>query len=256
MTTKGWTRQQLLIAFGLYCQMPFGKMHSRNPEIVKYAELINRTPSALAMKLTNIASLDPAIISTGRKGLSGASSADKKMWEEMQKNWETFALESDSAMIKITKSEDRNDTSEPDEKDEDDHTGFDKEIKTKVRIGQSFFRRSVLSAYNYKCCITGLSLPKLLVASHIIPWRSDPSNRLNPRNGLSLSVLHDKAFDLGIITINNDMTIRVSNVRDSKSDQFYQSAIKSYDKKPIASPEKFAPLHEFLAYHRDNIFQG
>ncbi|HEY9035347.1 MAG TPA: HNH endonuclease [Pseudomonadales bacterium] len=256
MTTKGWTRQQLLIAFGLYCQMPFGKMHSRNPEIVKYAELINRTPSALAMKLTNIASLDPAIISTGRKGLSGASSADKKMWEEMQKNWETFALESDSAMIKITKSEDRNDTSEPDEKDEDDHTGFDKEIKTKVRIGQSFFRRSVLSAYNYKCCITGLSLPKLLVASHIIPWRSDPSNRLNPRNGLSLSVLHDKAFDLGIITINNDMTIRVSNVRDSKSDQFYQSAIKSYDKKPIASPEKFAPLQEFLAYHRDNIFQG
>ena len=76
----GWTRQQLLVAFNLYCRMPFGKMHSRNPEIVKYAELMGRTPSALAMKLTNIASLDPAITSTGRRGLEGASAADKAMW--------------------------------------------------------------------------------------------------------------------------------------------------------------------------------
>ena len=66
---SGWTRQQLLVAFNLYYQMPFGKLHSRNPEIIKYADLIERTPSALAMKLTNIASLDPEITSTGRKGL-------------------------------------------------------------------------------------------------------------------------------------------------------------------------------------------
>lgn len=256
MANKGWTRQQLLVAFGLYCQMPFGKMHSRNPEIAKYAELIDRTPSALAMKLTNIASLDPAIISTGRKGLSGASSTDKKMWEEMQSDWESFAQESESEMTKVAKSEDEYGTTDIDDKDEDDYTGLDNEIKTKVRIGQSFFRRSVLSAYNYRCCITGLSMPKLLVASHIVPWRSDPSNRLNPRNGLSLSMLHDKAFDLGIITINSDMTIRVSDIANSKSDHFFQSTLKSYDSKPIALPEKFAPLQEFLTYHRDNIFQG
>ena len=93
----GWTHQQLLVAFNLYCQMPFGKMHSRNPEIIKYAELIGRTPSALAMKLTNIASLDPAITSTGRKGLQGASAADKIMWEEMQADWEQFAIKSQQA---------------------------------------------------------------------------------------------------------------------------------------------------------------
>lgn len=93
----GWTHQQLLVAFNLYCQIPFGKMHSRNPEIIKYAELIGRTPSALAMKLTNIASLDPAITSTGRKGLQGASAADKIMWEEMQDDWEQFAIKSQQA---------------------------------------------------------------------------------------------------------------------------------------------------------------
>ena len=69
VTRKGWARQQLLVAFSLYCQMPFGKLHSRNPEIIKFAEHIGRTPSALAMKLTNIASLGPATTSTERKGL-------------------------------------------------------------------------------------------------------------------------------------------------------------------------------------------
>ncbi|WP_246585402.1 hypothetical protein [Thiorhodospira sibirica] len=91
-SNKGWTRQELLVAFGIYCQMPFGKLHSKNPEIIKHAEQIWKTPSALAMKLTNISSLDPAITSTGRKGLSGASFADKKMLKEMQNDWEIFAL--------------------------------------------------------------------------------------------------------------------------------------------------------------------
>ena len=96
-TRTGWTRPQLLVAFNLYCQMPFGKMHARNPQIIKYAELIGRTSSALAMKLTNIASLDPTITSSGRKGLDGASAADGAMWEEMQADWEHFAIESHRA---------------------------------------------------------------------------------------------------------------------------------------------------------------
>lgn len=253
-SNKGWTRQELLIAFGLYCQMPFGKLHSRNPDIIKYAELIGRTPSALAMKLTNIASLDPVITSSGRKGLSGASSADRKIWQEMQSDWESFALASESATASIMGDEDTPNMAELDVSG-DSYAGLDKEIKTKARIGQSFFRRSVLSAYNYKCCVTGLAVPSLLVASHIVPWRLDPSNRLNPSNGLSLSMLHDKAFDLGIITINDDMTIRVSDRQVSISDCFFQTAVKNYENKPIALPEKFAPHQEFLSYHRENIFQ-
>ena len=93
-----WTREQLLIAFYLYCRMPFGKMHSRNPEIIRYANLIGRTPSALAMKLTNIASLDPAIINSGRSGLPGASAADRAMWDEMNADWDAFSLDSHRAI--------------------------------------------------------------------------------------------------------------------------------------------------------------
>ena len=253
----GWTRQQLLIAFNLYCQMPFGKLHSRNPEIIKYAELIGRTPSALAMKLTNIASLDPAITSTGRKGLKGASAADKAMWEDMQNDWEDFASRSYLAISSVKAD------IEPeiilDEKpliDESiDYTGSNRPIQTKARIGQGFFRKAVLSSYNYRCCITGLAVPRLLVASHIVPWREDAANRLNPRNGLSLSILHDKAFDVGIITIREDMTVRVSQKKLTNNDNFFTTALLSYDGRPISLPEKFKPHADFLAYHREYIFE-
>lgn len=207
------------------------------------------------MKLTNIASLDPAITSTGRKGLSGASSADRKMWDQMQSDWEGFALESESAVATVV--EDAQPRVREHENPEiEDYFGTDIEVKSKSRVRQGFFRQMVLSAYNNRCCISGLSIPELLVASHIIPWHADINNRLNPRNGLALSNLHDKAFDLGLITINDDMTVRVSDKNTTDNDTFYDIAIKNYANMPIALPEKFHPLEEFLDYHRRHIFRG
>lgn len=250
MTVRtGWTRQQLLVAYKLYCQLPFGKLHSRNPEIIKYANLIGRTPSALAMKLTNIASLDPAITGTGRKGLKGASSADREMWVEMETDWEAFVLEVEqaSSILELPIEE----TPET----ERDYTGADKITQTKTRIGQNFFRKSVLSAYRNRCCITGLAVPQLLVASHIVPWRVDTANRLNPRNGLCLSMLHDKAFDAGMITIAEDMTVCVSRKYVSKTDLFYNEALRRYDGQLIEIPEKFFPDAGYLTYHREVVFE-
>lgn len=252
-----WTRQQLLIAFNLYCQLPFGKLHSRNPEIIKQAKLIGRTSSALAMKLTNIASHDPTITSTGRTGLRRASAADEAMWEEMQADWGRFAVEMQQAVgaLGITPEPNPVFNEVPEPNESVDYTGGSKTGQTTIRIGQGFFRQSVLSAYNFQCCITGLSVPRLLIASHIVPWRSDPANRLNPRNGLCLSMLHDKAFDTGIITIAEDMTVKVSQKRTPKKDGFFNSALMAYDGKLIALPKKFNPLAEFLTYHRQHIFE-
>ena len=130
----------------------------------------------------------------------------------------------------------------------------DREGLTTARVGQTFFRAAVLSAYSERCCITGLAIPRLLVASHIVPWSHDRTNRVNPRNGLLLSALHDRAFDAGLITINDDMTVRVSPA--CADNGFFSTAIYAYDGKPIRRPEKFAPERDFLAYHRDNIFQS
>ncbi len=250
---SGWTRQQLLVAFGLYCRLPFGRLHYRNPEIAQFADAIGRTPSALAMKLTNIASLDPAITSTGRTGLRGASANDRAMWEEMHSDWERFAVESQRAISEVT------DEAEPDDEVVEeanlDRIGEDRAVQATTRIGQSFFRTTVLSAYNGRCCITGLSLPTLLRAGHIIPWHVDKSNRVNPRNGLLLSVLHERAFDAGLITVNDDMAVRVSRRYSEGNDKFYATSISQYDGQPIYSPEKFGPDQKFLAYHREYVFQ-
>jgi putative restriction endonuclease len=51
-----WTREQLKLAFYFYCQTPFGKLHSKNKQVIELAKLIGRTPGAVAMKCTNFAS--------------------------------------------------------------------------------------------------------------------------------------------------------------------------------------------------------
>lgn len=256
-----WSREQLLIAFHLYCQLPFGRMHSKNPDIIRFADLIGRTPSALAMKLTNIASLDPIITSSGRRGLSGASSTDKAMWDEMQRGWEDFAIESQAAVDSLmartnSQSLDKSLTTHDFSFDDmPDYSSENKISQTKVRIGQQFFRRAVISAYAGRCCITGLSHPILLVASHIVPWRSDENNRLNPRNGLCLSTLHDKAFDKGLITIRPDYTIKISSsTRQLADNRFAMDWLVDLEGKMITLPDKFSPSLEFIEWHNEHIF--
>jgi putative restriction endonuclease len=83
-----WTRAYTLAAFHLYTLLPFGRLHSRAPEIQQLAAWEGRTPNSVAMKLVNFASLDPQVIASGRAGLSGASNQDKSLWQELQTNWD------------------------------------------------------------------------------------------------------------------------------------------------------------------------
>ena len=255
MTTRApWTRQQLLVAFELYCRIPFGRITSRHPEIIRVAGLIDRSPAGLSMKMGNIASLDPVITSSGRRGLGNASNADRAMWEEMNADWDRFLAESRNALEQL-EIIDRPDSDETNIEAQISYpAGLDRTIQTTTRVGQSFFRTAVLSAYDQKCCITGLAIPRLLVASHIVPWSHDPANRVNPRNGLSLTALHDRAFDAGLLTINDDMTVKVS--REFQPDEFFATAVAAYHGKPIRLPEKFSPDPNFLAYHREHVFIG
>lgn len=256
MTTRtNWTREQLLVAFALYCRIPFARISSRNPDIIRAAAAIGRTPSALSMKMGNIASLDPAITSTGRKGLRAASTNDRAMWDEMTSDWENFAVECERALLATeAMPEAVVEQALPDYNDLP--VGEDRVVRATTRIGQRFFRAAVMSAYNEQCCITGLAIPRLLIASHIVPWHLDTANRTNPQNGLLLSALHDRAFDTGLITINDDMTVRVSREHPASAGEFFTDAIGHYEGRPISLPEKFAPDRDLLAHHREHIFQG
>src|SRR5437870_10112521 len=81
-----WTREHALMALNLYGKLPFGQFNRTNPVIVDVATRMGRTPSSLAMKLSNLASLDPVQKARGIRGLSGASRLDRMMWAEFQDN--------------------------------------------------------------------------------------------------------------------------------------------------------------------------
>lgn len=249
MAADRWTKEQLKLAFHLYCQLPFGKLHSRNPEIIRLAKLINRTPGAVAMKLVNFASLDPAITSTGRTGLGNAGSLDREVWAEFHADWEALAVESEMLRRKLGADAQSMDDSE-EQLVPEDFTGETRKIITEQRIKQSFFRRAVLSSYRGRCCMSGLSEPRLLIASHIVPWSKDKANRLNPSNGLCLSAIHDRAFDKGLITLSKDMKVIVSAELKRNKEAFVKEVLLPLDGKPIELPERFTPQHEFIAWHR------
>jgi len=249
-----WRRDELLVVFRLYCELPFGKMHSTNPEVLRISKATGRTPSAVAMKLTNIASLDPAIRLSGRKGLTGASRADKQMWAEMISDWATFSLNAEAASIRLGAGKTL-ETELASSEVADDYVGLTRSVTVAARIGQSLFRKSVLSAYNYRCCISGANVRKLLVASHIVPWKYDSQNRLNPRNGLCLSAMHDRAFDAGLISLAEDHTLILSKQVRATNNEFIKYSFLAYEGKKIVLPEKFPPEPDFLSYHRLQVFK-
>lgn len=253
MTSSRWTKEQLKLAFHLYCQLPFGKLHSKNSEIIKLAQLMGRTPSALAMKLSNFASLDPAITSSGRKGLEGASNLDREVWAEFHADWEKLAVESETLRRNLER------TIAPEDEVDDlltsaDYSGETKQVLIEQRIKQNFFRRAVLSSYRGRCCMSGLSDTRLLIASHIVPWSKDKANRLNPSNGLCLSAIHDRAFDQGLITLTDDFKIIVSEELKKRNEPFITEVLLPLNGITIEPPERFAPQIEFIAWHRNELF--
>lgn len=225
----------------------------RTPEVIRLAILIGRTPGAVAMKLSNFASLDPAITGTGRKGLEGASNLDREVWAEFHADWEKLAVECEMLRRNLDHA-----TPPEDEADElllpEDFSGETRRVITEQRIKQNFFRRAVLSSYRGRCCMSGLSEPRLLVASHIVPWSKDKANRLNPSNGLCLSAIHDRAFDKGLITLTNDFKIVVSKELKRKNEPFIMEVLLPLDGRTIEPPERFAPQAEFIAWHRQELF--
>lgn len=249
MAKKNWTREETIVAFNIYCKIPFKKSNRSNPTVIKYANIIGRSPSALNMKIGNFGRLDPELKKQGITGLVNGSKLDEVIWDEFNGNWEKLAFESEELIAKFQNKEIEEITIE------NFPEGKERETTIKARVNQNFFRSTILSSYNSKCCITGLSIPDFLVASHIKPWSKDKENRTNPHNGLCLNSIHDKAFDKGFMTITPDYKIIVSKYfNDYSNDKSVNDFFIKYDNQNIIKPERFLPTKEFLDYHLKNIF--
>ncbi|MBR9830185.1 MAG: HNH endonuclease [Oceanospirillales bacterium] len=254
MSRKGWTPADVKLAFHLYCQLPYGRLHRNNPEIIALANLMDRSANSVAMKLCNLASLDPAITASGRKGLTGASKLDRAIWDEFHADWEGLVLESNQIRAELEQATDS--AAAIDLTSEDTPTDFTGKTRNQIvqqRIKQSFFRRTVLSSYHNRCCITGLAEPRLLIASHIVPWSQDTANRLNPSNGLCLSALYDRAFDQGLITLDENWRVVLSQ-QLKQPDPAMQRYFQTVEGQKIVMPERFSPDTVLMQKHRETVF--
>lgn len=248
-----WTREQLILTFQLYLKMEFGKMHSRNPEVIALAELIGRSANSVAMRLTNFAAVDPYHKGRGVKGLEGGTKQVEPIWREFNENRDELLYQSELILAKHQhlSLEDKY----PELREYQGQTGETKERLVKTRVNQHIFREMVLANYGHRCAITGINIPSLLVASHIVPWSANEKERLNPENGLCLSSLYDRAFDQGLIGITPDLEIRLSERLKAKSKEpYYKSQFENLNGTKLREPQRYFPRREFLAWHWKNIF--
>ncbi len=246
---RKWTEHELLIAMNLYCLLPFGQFDQRNKLIQLVAPKIDRSAGALAMKLSNLASLDPYHQNRGVKGLPSTSKLDKKVWADFQANWTLMAEKSETAFQALMRGADLPKEYGIESTLPEGPTETERIVK--ARRVQGFFRRTVLASYNKKCALTGMSDTRFLIASHIIPWKDDEQRRADPTNGLCLNVLHDKAFDQHLITFDEDLRMVVSGILKSGDIPEFQAVnFPALEGTQLSMPERFSPDPAALKIHR------
>lgn len=259
---RRWTRDELLVALNLYHKLSFGQLHSRQPAIIALAKKMERPANSVAMKLNNLASLDPALRLRGVRGLQGASKLDREVWQEFQDDPDELVPASEEALRRLF-----------DAADDDDVEVLPREgiavhrrppagptesiVNVKIRHGQSYFRQAVLNNFGGRCGVTGLTIRELLIASHILPWRDHPEERLNTRNGISLTRLHDAAFDVGLITFDDSLKLRLSaELRSALPDQVVRDNFGNFEGSALKIPEDaLSPDLTFLRTHRRRYFR-
>ncbi len=226
-------------ALALYLRLDFGKFHSRNPQVIALGEMLGRTASAVALKLTNLAALDDSL---PQKGMANASRTDRRVWTEF--------LRSPDPVLRAYEEQTRA------------HglpTGFAErqaafearqgEMHTSQharRLGQGFFREMILTSYRGRCALTGLDSPKLLTASHIVGWAEDSTARLDPSNGICLNALHDRAFDRHLMTFDDDLRMMIApDLPEATQRQLRKGAAER-----LSMPSRFLPDPGFMSRHR------
>lgn len=259
-TGKRWTRDELLIVLNLYHKLLFGQFDQRQPVVIDIAKRLERTPSSVAMKLCNLASLDPALQIRGIKGLEGASNLDRETWDEFhanpaelvplsQQRFDALFVQTASETAEVIPGKGIHTIKRP-------PTG-DTEVKTvtKQRRGQDYFRDVVLNNFGGRCGVTGLPVRELLVASHILPWSSHETERLNVRNGICLNRLHDAAFDQHLISFDDDLRLVLSaRLKSALPHEAVCDQFEAFEGESLKLPEDGTlPDPSFLTVHRKKL---
>jgi putative restriction endonuclease len=245
-----WTRDELILAFELYCRIPFQRTKATDSRVKELATLLHRTPASVARKLGNFGAFDPQLAARNISGLTHGSKLDKAIWDEFHADWNGL----------VVRAHDLRRECEPLKVGLEPITAptgpSEKIVNVKQRLHQAFFRDAVVSSYNARCCVTGLPLVECLVAGHIVPWSVDENRRADPTNGVCMSATFDRLFDCGLITIEDDLTLRVSERVCKLKDQAAFDLVAARHGQKVITPTRFFPDPVCLRWHRENRFQA
>jgi len=245
-----WTRDELILAFELYCRIPFQRTKANDGRVKALAGLLERTPSSIARKLGNFGAFDPQLAARDISGLTHGSKLDKAVWDEFHQDWAGLVVRAHDIKSEL----------KPGERLEQPlvqpQGPSEKIVTAKQRLHQSFFRDAVLSSYNARCCVTGLPIIECLVAGHIIPWSVDERRRADPTNGVCLSATFDRLFDGGLVSIADDLTVCVSKRLRGLTDQAVAEQVAARHGQKIIPPARFYPDPACLRWHREYKFEA
>lgn len=250
------------MALNIYHKLAFGQLHARQPVIMALAKKLGRGANSVAMKLGNLASLDPVLKLRGKKGLSGASALDRTVWNEFHADLNEAVPASEERLRALFGAGERSELEvlpkEGVRVRKSPPAGPTEVISTvKLRRGQEYFRDAVLNNFGGRCGVTELNVRELLVASHILPWGECVAERLNVRNGICLSRLHDAAFDRGLIAFDENLRLLLSPSLDGElSQRTVAENFYAYKGEALRLPaDAVAPDLAFLAEHRRKVFR-
>ena len=239
---RNWTPAEVKEALALYLVTDFGRFHSRNPDVIRLASRLDRTSSAVALKLTNLAALDDSLT---QKGMANASATDRMVWAEFLRNPQDV----EAAYDRQAKQPLREMAEAP---GQFDHFGGQTPRVIQARRGQALFRDMVLTSYKSRCALTGAEDPRILNASHILSWADHPNNRMWPTNGICLNALHDRAFDRHLISFDADWRMMVAPQVPLETRRLLERGTEGR----LRLPERFQPDPSFMAQHRARFMQA
>lgn len=251
---NNWTHEQTMMAFALYRILPSGKWDQRNPTVRRLANYIRRSPSAVVFKLGNLASLDKNRMT---KGLTNHSRLDQEIWDEYAERGDALIFESVQLLASALNDSGADPSASADSAVERiiaPQTGYDRPALVTQRVNQQYFRNTLIHNYHNRYCITGIAIDSLLIASYIKPWKdSSPTEKVKATNGLLLNAFHDRAFDQGLITLDDDFAVHVSShvERTEINDEW----LFRYEGHRMDMPAVCEPSREFLEFHRTHIFR-
>lgn len=127
-----------------------------------------------------------------------------------------------------------------------------------IFLRSSIFKREVPKIYNYTCCISGMRIDtmeniSMVDACHIVPFSESYDDTIS--NGIALCPNLHRAFDRGLIGIDDDYRVIVS---DKFVEVETNYSLKIFEGKEILLPTSISQhsMIKNFEWHRENVLKG